>query len=290
MTLPPYPSSLSLIFSRSIAEDNGGTEGMRGGEKTRETSSSSPRRPPQSSPRSSSPEHYRECRCCCCRSRHSQRRRRRDRRMGSGSGTTTPTTTGPRPAPPPAIAPQPERRVRDVAVRCPGGEGGKERECRLRRRRRCLREQRRRWEEEGGNDGGGANDRGAEARRRAAADRRRPGEGRASTDCLPLLLHFWRRARVALTYPISGGGCSGLYLHDNQTNRIGKPRSNIPLNIIMMILFPEINYGEMNEKSRAGGVLLCSISVTHGMGLKYPYMPVEPSMCSFTSVLLTSHE
>ena len=27
----------------------------------------------------------------------------------------------------------------------------------------------------------------------------------------------------------------------------------------------------MNEKSRAGEVLLCSISVTHGMGLKYPY-------------------
>ena len=101
-----------------------------------------------------------------------RRRRRRDRRLGSGSRTTTPTTTGSLPAPPPAIAPQPERRARDVAVRCPGGEGGKERECRLRRRR----EQRRRREEEGGDDGGGANDCGTEARRRAAADRRRPGE------------------------------------------------------------------------------------------------------------------
>ena len=138
------------------------------------------------------------------------------------------------------------------------------------------------------------------------------------------LLHFWRRACVAsIPSSISGGGRAStkwmvfprptpfreegaarridlphfgrrvqwvVHLHDNQANRIGKPRSNIPLNIIMMILFPEINYGEMNEKSRAGGVLLCSISVTHGMGLKYPYMPVEPSMCSFTSVLLTSHE
>jgi hypothetical protein len=100
-------------------------------------------------------------------------------------------------------------------------------------------------------------------------------EGAARRIDLP---HFGRRVQWVV------------HLHDNQANRIGKPRSNIPLNIIMMILFPEINYGEMNEKSRAGGVLLCSISVTHGMGLKYPYMPVEPSMCSFTSVLLTSHE
>ena len=116
-------------------------------------SSSPPCRPPRSSPHFSSPVHYRECRHR--RRRCSRRRgRRRDRRLGSGSGTTTPMTTGIYP-PPPAIAPRPERRARDVAVRCPGGEGGKERECRLRRRR----EQRRRREEEGGNDGGGTNDR-----------------------------------------------------------------------------------------------------------------------------------
>ncbi len=89
-------------------------------ERTRETLSSSPCRPPRSSSRFSSPAHYREC-------RHRHRRCSRSVVVGSGGiddweSTTTPTTTGPRP--PPAIAPRPERRARDVAVRCPGGGKG----------------------------------------------------------------------------------------------------------------------------------------------------------------------
>ena len=58
---------------------------------------------------------------------------------------------------------------------------------------------------------------------------------------------------------------------------------------IMMIYYPEIYYGEMNEKQGRWGAPV-AISVTHGMGLKYPVHARRAQYKQFYFGLLTRHE
>jgi hypothetical protein len=111
------PPHCRLFFPSRLQRKTAAREELGGGAaRTRGTSSLSPCCLPQSSPRSSSPKHYRKCRRIRCRHHSPRRQRRRDRRLGSGGGTMLP---------PPRL-PHGQNDAREMSrCRAAGGGGGK---------------------------------------------------------------------------------------------------------------------------------------------------------------------